>query len=74
VLADFEPMPDPLERYHRVSSDIELHSAVVKRLAREREACVVILHDAGSSYASIAGTTGLSRARVQQLVERGRRV
>jgi hypothetical protein len=63
---------DPLERYHRASADLGLHQAVIGQLATIRAAAVAELHRAGASYAAIAGTTGLTRARVQQLVEAGR--
>jgi hypothetical protein len=68
-----EDEPDPLRRYFRIAADLALYCAVVERLAEARDACVVALHQSGSSYAAIANHTGLTRARVQQLTERGER-
>lgn len=72
LVAAVDLVLDPLERYHRASADQELHSAVVTRLSEIRASAVAELHRSGSSYAQIASTTGLTRARVQQLVEAGR--
>ena len=70
VLADLDLMADHLERYHRLSSDIALYRGVVSALAEQRDLAVVAMHST-SSYAKIAEMTGVSRARVQQLVKRG---
>lgn len=46
--------------------------AVSQGIAHERAAACWELAQEGASYATIAGLTGLTRARVQQLVERAR--
>jgi hypothetical protein len=42
------------------------------RLADAKAAVVAQMHADGMSYAQIAAVTGMKRARVQQLAERGR--
>lgn len=40
--------------------------------ASERASEIAKMHESGMSYAAIADATGLSRSRVQQLVERAK--
>ena len=51
-----------------------LHQAVAAALADQRARIRARMHASGLSYQKIADATGLTRARVQQLVERGRRL
>jgi DNA-directed RNA polymerase specialized sigma24 family protein len=63
---------DPLTQYLELTREQEAHDAASRRLAALRAQTLAGMHAAGSSYAQIAEQTGLTRARVQQLVERGR--
>jgi len=45
---------------------------VASRLGEERAALIARMNAGGQSYTQIAETTGLTRVRVQQLVETGR--
>lgn len=63
---------DPMDRYRRAGRAQADAEAVVTRLSDLRARCLAELHVDGWSYARIAEATGISRARVQQLVERGR--
>ena len=72
VVGAIADLPDPLERYRRASQVQDLHRSVTDDLGHVREYAIGELHDEGRSYAEIARLTGLTRARVQQLVERGR--
>jgi DNA-directed RNA polymerase specialized sigma24 family protein len=67
-------LDDPLERYARAGAEQAAAEQLVSYLTDLRARCLAELHVDGWSYARIAGSTGLSRARVQQLVERGRDV
>lgn len=61
--------------YAHLSSRQALLEAAAARLATQRAELVAHMHADGSqSYATLAVALGLSRARVQQLVERGRDV
>jgi hypothetical protein len=71
-VADLVAEPDAAIRYARASAASVLHQAVVERLGAIRAGAIASMHDDGASYASIATNTGLTRARVQQLVERTR--
>ena len=51
-----------------------LQQAVADRLADARASVVSGMHKGGLSYAQIAAAAGLSRARAQQLAERGRKL
>jgi len=57
--------------YAHLSSRQALLTAAASRVADLRAGTVAGMHAEGLSYARIAGTVGMSRARVQQLVERG---
>lgn len=59
-------------RWRRACAAYERAAAAVTAAADERAAAAAEMHDAGLSYADIAALVGLTRARVQQLVERAR--
>lgn len=58
--------------YAHLTSRQALLTAAAAEVAGMRARLVAGLHAEGQSYAAIAATTGLTRGRVQQLVERGR--
>lgn len=62
---------DPVDRYERAGREQAAAESVVTRLSDLRARCLAELHADGWSLARIAEGTGLSRARVQQLVKRG---
>ena len=62
---------DPLDRYERAVQEQAAAEEAVTRLSDLRARCLAELHYDGWSYAKIAEAVGISRARVQQLVERG---
>lgn len=65
---------DPLDRYELAGrKQVEAQEAVV-RLSDLRARALAELHVDGWSFAKIAAATGITRARAQQLVERGRDV
>lgn len=64
---------DPLPAYLEATRAQALHQAVAAAIADRRAVLLARMHDGGASYRQIADVTGLTRARVQQLVERGRR-
>lgn len=61
-----------LARYHNAERQVEDSQALVTVAADARAKALSDLHDLGWSYQRIATEIGLTRARVQQLVERGR--
>jgi hypothetical protein len=68
-------LADPVERYHRATAAQVHHQAVVDALAAERAKVAAELWDGGNglSFTKIADALLLgSKARAQQLVERGR--
>lgn len=66
---------DPLERYHRAGAAEALYRETANRFAQQRALAVLALHDSGLSYQQIADVTLIgTRARVQQLVERARKL
>lgn len=68
-----EDLADPTQLYRRATRSQAVHAAAARDLSRLRARAVAQLHDEGMSYAQIADHLGgLSRARVQQLVEQGR--
>lgn len=75
VLADAsEGWPgDPGAQYVALTSSLVLYRAVASRLGVERAALIARMNAGGQSYAEIAGATGLTRARVQQLAQEGRK-
>jgi len=74
VLADIAPEPDPAIRYVMLTKELVAYQALVSRIADERARAVAAIHKPGGmSYAEIAKALQLgTRARAQQLVERGR--
>ena len=70
----WDMLADPLDRYSKAGQAQAAAEAVVTRLSDLRARCLAELHADGHSLAQIARATGLSRARAQQLVERGRDV
>lgn len=63
---------DPLPMYVEATKAQVLHQAVAERWALRRATLLAQMNACGVSYQQIADVTGLSRPRVQQLVERGR--
>lgn len=63
---------DPLPRYAALTARQAHYQAVSEGLAEARAAVVYEMSAGGASYGRIAGLTGLTRARAQQLAERGR--
>lgn len=60
---------DPTLLYVRATQLRARYAAVCAELEGLRAEAVHRMHQGGSSYAEIARTTGLSRARVQQLAQ-----
>jgi DNA-directed RNA polymerase specialized sigma24 family protein len=58
--------------YAHLTSRQALLTAAVDEVAGMRARALAGLHAQGQSYGQIAAVTGLTRGRVQQLVERGR--
>jgi hypothetical protein len=65
---------DPLDRYRRAREQELMHRQAAKRLVELRAMAALELHEGGASYARIAHGIGLTRARAQQLVQRGRKL
>lgn len=61
-----------LARYYSAESQIEDSQAQVTAAAIAKAKALNDLHELGWSYQRIGTEIGLTRARVQQLVERGR--
>lgn len=59
--------------YRRATEDEVRHREAADLAASERASELAKMHAAGMSYGKIAEATGLSRSRVQQLVERSNR-
>lgn len=75
VVAILDGWDDPVARYARATAAQAHHQAVVEALAAERARIAAALWDGGKglSYAKLADALQLgTRARAQQLVERGR--
>jgi hypothetical protein len=72
-LIDVEDLADPTLLYVRVTKLLAHYQHVVSELASLRAEAVGRLHTDGMSYARISEHLGLSRARVQQLVEQSKR-
>lgn len=65
---------DPLARFEASGRRMAEAEKAVGRLADLRARALAELHVDGWSFASIAAATGMTRARAQQLVQRGRDV
>ena len=74
-LVAVDPVPaSRLAAYRRACKAQDKAEASASRAADLRARALADLHAEGWTYWAIAAGTGLSRARVQQLVERGREV
>lgn len=65
---------DDMKRWTHLSTCPALLAAVTERVHDERAVLAERWHRNGDSFATIGTRIGLSRARAQQLVERGRLV
>jgi hypothetical protein len=74
ALQPIEAISDPLLRYHHAAEAETLLLHAADWLTDLRAFSAHRLHEGGASYAAIAAKIGLSRARAQQLVNRGREV
>lgn len=63
-------MTNPLVEYRRASKEEAKLRRLADAYASERSAVLAEMHRSGMSYGQLAKATGLSRSRVQQLVER----
>ncbi|HEX4214693.1 MAG TPA: hypothetical protein VIA06_15350 [Candidatus Dormibacteraeota bacterium] len=74
ALLPIEGITDPLSRYKQAARAEAFLLRAADWLTDVRAASTLRLHEGGASYAMIAEKIGLSRARAQQLVNRGREV
>lgn len=74
VLQAIEGIADPLSRYQQAARAEAFLMHAANWLTDLRASSTLRLHESGASYAAIAEKIGLSRARAQQLVNRGREV
>lgn len=74
ALLDERVVDDDMRWWAHLSSRAELVAKVAQRIADERARIAVSWHISGDSFATIGERVGLTRARAQQLVERGRRL
>lgn len=65
---------DDMPWWIHLSSRSALLSELLRRVSDERARIAARWHAEGDSFAVIAARVGLTRARVQQLVERGRQL
>ncbi|QVJ03094.1 hypothetical protein KGD82_13750 [Nocardiopsis eucommiae] len=63
---------NPLDEYNEATTRSEAAQAELKKHGDARARALAKLNEAGWSYGKIAGEVGLSRGKVQNLVERGR--
>lgn len=63
---------DDMAWWVHLSSRAALLAEVARRVADERARLAAAWHASGDSFAVIGARVGLTRARAQQLVERGR--
>lgn len=66
--------PDDLARYLRATAERDAIDRAVTAMADARALAMAKMSQSGMTFAQIATETGLTVARVQQLVERGRRL
>lgn len=66
--------PDDLARYLRATAERDALDQAVGRMTDLRALAVLRLNLSGMSYGKIAEATGVTPARIQQLVGRGRRL
>lgn len=69
---EFPEVPFLLDRLTLLDRDVALAVQRLERLRARRGVMLLALQAAGLSYGQIAARTGLSRSRVQQLIERAR--
>lgn len=62
---------NPLDEYAAATKQMEQAQAEVKRLGDARARALAQLNAEGLSYGKIAAQVGISRGKVQNLVERG---
>jgi hypothetical protein len=74
ALEPIEAILDPLSRYQQAARAEAFLLRAADWLTDLRASSTLRLHESGASYATIAEKIGLSRARAQQLVNRGREV
>lgn len=74
LIARYRTMDDPVIRDGFASGVMDDAAALVTLASDMRARVVAELHMDGWSFAKIATELGLSRSRVQQLVQRGRDV
>lgn len=72
VLVGEHDVDDDMPWWLHLSTRMALLESVSRRIADERGRIAAGWHRNGDSYAVIAERVGMSRARAQQLVERGR--
>jgi DNA-directed RNA polymerase specialized sigma24 family protein len=63
----------PTNAYQRATEREVRFRKAADKAATERASELAKMHQSGMSYAAIAVETGLSRSRVQQLIERASR-
>lgn len=68
------PSEDPSTRFAHLSNRAEVVAEVAIRIGNERALIAAEWNEAGESYAQIGARVGLGAARVQQLVERARKI
>jgi len=74
LLAEYRTLDDPLDRWD-MAKRLQAQAEQIVTLSTDMAArALAELHVDGWSYARIAEVVGVSRARVQQIVERGREV
>lgn len=59
-------------RYVEATERESMRRIEADQAAEDRASALAEMHELGASYGKLAELVGLSRARVQQLVERGR--
>lgn len=62
---------DPLRSFREASESIRAHREAQRQLEDVRALCIYEIHSQGATYAEIAASVELSRARIQQLAKRG---
>src|SRR6266513_269963 len=70
VLEALRGYEDPVVRYANLSRAQAIYEELVRKIGAERAVAAREMHDGGRSYAQIAETAGITRARAQQLVEK----
>ena len=68
-----ESLPDARSRYEQATTALERHQQAVQRLSGLRASAAAECYGEGESLQDVAQTLGVSRARVHQLVQEGRK-